>query len=385
MVSDDSQPHHHIAPRCEPAFNEALLRSIVIAAVDEFYEGVANDAALRSRFDDEASLLRARRRQVDHWLQVFEGAAGPGYDIRVRTIVIQHAKIGLPPSFFLSSYSSILMGVIKRLNHAAAPPNFTALLMERAIIDIGAIADTYVALEQFTSRAKSHFISEMSHELRTALNAIIGYAEMLREGAGRDIATANDLDTIVESARRMMGLLKQLLEIARGEDGAGVCYRELIDPVALARGVMETLTPFAAKYGAALDLTADAGVLVLEAEHAKLRQCLLSLLASAIRSARDGQVSLAIRQDEARVLFEVRDSGPGLSPEQLTRLLNPFSHVDPHAISDGGGVGLGLVIVKQLAEAMGGGLSAASTSGAGGAITLWLPPEAPTAKPDWAH
>jgi PAS domain S-box-containing protein len=231
------------------------------------------------------------------------------------------------------------------------------------------------------NQAKSQFLANMSHELRTPLNAIIGYSEMLEEDAadGEDEAQATDLRKISAAGRHLLGLINEILDLSKIEAGKMDLYIEDFDADATLEEVMATVRPLAERSGNELTLVCPASLGTLRGDVVKTRQILLNLLSNACKFTENGQVTLeaehvrkGVRGADA-VKLTVRDSGIGMSDEQMGRLFEAFSQAEAATTRRFGGTGLGLVISRRFAHMMGGDVEVSSEPGVGSTFTVTLP------------
>ena len=229
------------------------------------------------------------------------------------------------------------------------------------------------------NRGKSEFLAVMSHELRTPLNAIGGYTELIELGIRGPVTDEQRLDLarIQQSQRHLLGLINGVLNYARVEAGA-VIYDVEDVPLGEVLSACEALiAPQVRARGLTLHYTPVDGMRA-RADSDKVQQIVLNLLSNAVKFTEPGgRVSLrcdAGGDDGARIVrVEVRDSGIGISPEQLARVFEPFVQVDAKLTRTREGTGLGLAISRDLARGMGGDLVASSTLGVGSTFTLTLP------------
>ncbi|MCA9651500.1 MAG: response regulator [Myxococcales bacterium] len=229
------------------------------------------------------------------------------------------------------------------------------------------------------SRAKSQFLANMSHELRTPLNAIIGYAEMLAEDAedAEDEAAVADLGKIQTAGRHLLSLINDVLDLSKIEAGAMKLFIEAFELRTAIAGVVATITPLVHERDNELvvDVPDDLGV--MRADLTKVRQALLNLLGNACKFTENGFITLAVRatevDDRPFIVFAVRDTGIGMSEEQLARLFRPFVQADDSTTRRYGGTGLGLVISQRFCEMMGGHIEVDSEEGMGSTFRLLLP------------
>ena len=221
------------------------------------------------------------------------------------------------------------------------------------------------------NRAKTEFLSRSSHELRTPLNAILGYAQVLEQDLGGHPGHAH-AQRIASAGRHLLGLISELLDIARIEAGRIDLAPE---PVDVARVLDEALTlvrPGADARGVQLQV-APGITQVVEADPQRLRQVLVNLLSNAIKFNRpQGRVEVAAHVVADGVRIEVRDDGPGIPPERRARLFVPFERLGAER-SAVEGTGLGLALSKRLVEAMDGTIGVDDVATGGACAWLVLP------------
>ena len=229
------------------------------------------------------------------------------------------------------------------------------------------------------SRAKSAFLANMSHELRTPLNAVIGYSEMLTEEVrerGLEVLLP-DLDKIHSSGKHLLRLINDILDLSKIEAGRMELFPEVFDVPSLVREVSGTIRPLAERRGNALELRCHEDVRRMRADLTRVRQVLLNLLSNAAKFTENGRVALDVERvvtnGEPWIHFHVRDTGIGLSPEQVGKLFKAFSQADASTTRRYGGTGLGLAISRQLCLMMGGEVTMESTPGEGSVFTMMLP------------
>ena len=230
------------------------------------------------------------------------------------------------------------------------------------------------------STAKSNFISAMSHEFRTPLNAILGYAEILREGAVGPLTVDQQtkLERIADNARHLEQMVKEILASARGEQVAIVVECGVVDVGTLVREVAKSLESLATakRLGITVDIGEGATTIVTDAT--KLRQILVNLLGNAIRYTDRGRVSLRARVEGETIVLEVEDTGIGIAPEHLEQIFERFWQVDQTNTKLRGGTGLGLVVTRDLARALGGDVEVESVLGQGSIFRVRLPRDSTT-------
>lgn len=244
--------------------------------------------------------------------------------------------------------------------------------------------------DEAANRAKSEFLANISHELRTPLTAILGYADLLDEPDLSEQDRARHLQVIRSSGSLLLTIVNDLLDLGKIEAGAMQLESLPADPAQIAREVLDLLRSRAESGGIALNLTvAPETPRRLGLDPTRVRQVLTNLIGNAIKFTARGSVDLAVRVERSstsgepssahsdRLVFEVRDTGIGMSEQQIARLFRPFTQADSSTSRKYGGTGLGLSICRRLAVMMGGTIEVASVQGKGSTFTFRIPMEAP--------
>jgi signal transduction histidine kinase len=240
--------------------------------------------------------------------------------------------------------------------------------------------------EERANRAKTEFLTHMSHELRTPLNAILGHAQLLGaefgsaggSSAGDHVAVREHVDRIMAAGWHLLGLIEEVLDLTKIEAGATPLERV---PVSVPRLLEDCLSQLGAM-AAAAKVRLESPVIDMDAQWIaadmlKLRQVMLNLISNAIKyNVAGGSVAVSARRSQDRVRLEVRDTGRGMTPDQLDRLFQPFTRfVRRGEVIQGSGVGLALS--KRLVEAMSGQLFVASQPAKGSVFAVELEASAP--------
>jgi len=229
---------------------------------------------------------------------------------------------------------------------------------------------------ELANRAKSDFLASMSHELRTPLNAIGGYVDLLEMGIHGPVTDAQRaaLARVKHSQRHLLTLINDVLAFAKVEAGRIELAPRTLAACDVLAGVEPLVAPLAAEKGIALSVNDCDQSLRLVADEERVRQILLNLVSNAIKfTSSGGWVALSCERTDEWVDIRVSDNGPGIEWEKQERIFDPFVQVDRSLNNPRDGVGLGLAISRDLARAMHGELSVASTPGEGSTFTLRLP------------
>jgi signal transduction histidine kinase len=213
------------------------------------------------------------------------------------------------------------------------------------------------------------FVANVSHELKTPLTAIAGYAETLAAESS-DSQTTGFSRTIVDNARRMQRLVDDLLDLSRIESGG---WQPEPRTIAIDAAAREAWRPFAERAeGREVQLETDSGSVNSDPE--ALRQIFTNLFDNALRhTPRGGRIRVAAQRAKGATVVRVSDTGSGIPADHLARIFERFYRVDPGRSRQEGGTGLGLAIVKHLVEAHGGRVEAESELGRGTTILLYFP------------
>src|SRR5688500_4461438 len=226
---------------------------------------------------------------------------------------------------------------------------------------------------EVANRAKSQFLANMSHELRTPLNAVIGYSEMLQEEC-EDIGAKQlipELGRIRAAGKHLLALVNDILDLSKIEAGRMELFLETFDVATAVSDVSVTVQPLVEKNGNTLEVRCAAEVGTMYADLTKVRQALFNLLSNAAKFTRQGVITLEVTRSEpdrtsrGTVEFRVRDTGIGMTPEQVNRLFEPFMQADASTTREYGGAGPGLSITRKARQLMGGAGIAQSEGGTG--------------------
>lgn len=231
------------------------------------------------------------------------------------------------------------------------------------------------------NRSKTEFLRHVSHELRTPLNSILGHGELLREElaeSGQDSLVA-DVTRISDAGQHLLALINELLDISRIEAGAVDLRITAVDLHELVTGVADTMRPLASAQHSELKLAVAGPLPPVASDARRLRQVLLNLVSNACKFTERGEITVGAAVVESsvgsvtEVHLWVRDTGIGMTAEQLTKIFEPFVQVDSSPERREQGSGLGLSITRRLVELLGGRIAVTSEYGRGTEFGVWLP------------
>jgi signal transduction histidine kinase/CheY-like chemotaxis protein len=223
------------------------------------------------------------------------------------------------------------------------------------------------------NRAKSHFLATMSHEIRTPLNGVLGMAQAMN-GDELSGVQRERLKTIRRSGETLLAVLNDVLDLSKIE--ASKLELEIVefDLAHVARGVVAAFTPLANRKGVSFAFEIEpAAEGAYRGDSSRLRQILYNLIANAVKFTEAGHVAFSIRRDGEDLVFDIADTGIGMSREVLDRLFDNFFQADASTTRRYGGSGLGLAICRELVALMDGEIEAQSAPGAGSTFRLRLP------------
>lgn len=225
--------------------------------------------------------------------------------------------------------------------------------------------------------AKAEFLANMSHELRTPLTSVVGFSRLLAEQPELSIETRRYVERVSDASQALLCTVNDILDFSKLEAGEVAIHREPVSISRLCQATLDLFTPQASAKD--LRLVLDDGVgehgAVLSVDPGRLRQILLNLVGNAVKFTAHGHIKLRVHYDASteRLVVEVIDTGPGLSPDDQQRLFKRFSQVDGSLTRSQGGAGLGLAICKGLVEAMGGEIGVESAVGLGSRFWFQIP------------
>lgn len=224
--------------------------------------------------------------------------------------------------------------------------------------------------------AKNGLMVNMNHELRTPLNSVIGFSDLLLEGAFGSLNTRQSkyVSNILISGKNLLEIISDLLDISKLEDGEKSLNYEDVDISSLLGEVRMSLLSFASSKKVSVEVKVDASLENIQADRTKLRQILYSLMNNAIKlTPEKKKVTVSALKKEGMLEIKVSDSGIGLSKEDHERMLMPFIQADFSTTRGYGGTGLGLYIAKNFVDLHGGNLWVESKGEKGSTFIVTLP------------
>jgi len=261
------------------------------------------------------------------------------------------------------------------LAHLQASENELRTINRSLDARMAELAERNVALFE-ANTIKSQFLANVSHELRTPLTSIIGFAELLREAAspqgGRPLRYS---ENIVSSGRMLLGLINDLLDLAKIEAGKLELHVAPTDLGELARNLVDFMRPLADKKSLQLVADIQPDLPTVVSDPGRIQQILYNLLSNAVKFTPDGGlVEFKVRRaDEERICLSVRDTGIGIAQDQLPRVFEKFRQLDGSVTREHGGTGLGLAISKELVLLLRGTIDVTSELGKGSTFFVYLP------------
>jgi signal transduction histidine kinase/ligand-binding sensor domain-containing protein/CheY-like chemotaxis protein len=349
-----------------------------------------NNVRFRYRLDPyDASWVDVGNRRTAFYTKVPPGrytfvveasdAAGGWYEPGTRLAVRVLPRVWEMGIFRWVSVAALGMLIFAAVRLREARLRTRALQLERVVDDRTAalrdrereLADRNAQL-QSVDQAKTRFFANVSHELRTPLTLTIGPLEDLRARAGGDPQVERWLDIALRNSRRLLRLVNQILDVAKLDARAMHLAPRPFDLVPFTRGVVAAFAPVAERKGIGLTVaTIDSLLGAFDAD--AIEKILTNLLSNAIKfTPGGGTVHVALDRDGASARLVVRDSGPGIPPDQIVHVFERFYQVDESATRTQPGTGIGLSLVKELVELHGGTITVQSAS-AGTAFTAVIP------------
>ena len=335
---------------CNRAFEEFMGKSKEEIAGKTVFDLVPPEIAEKQHQRD-LELIRTRGKEV------FEATLGHA-DNTLHQVVFNKVVLSGP-----SEEDSVLLGIIWDITERKE--------LEESLLKAKKAAEA-------ANRAKSGFIANMSHELRTPLNSVIGFSDLLLEGAFGTLngKQARYVHNILNSGKHLLEIINNLLDISILETGESSLDYEELDLAPFIEEVRNSIRPLASSKNIAIKTDFDPALGNIRADRAKLKQILYNLMSNAVKfTPREGKVSVETHKKEGFAEIRVTDNGIGIPEEIQKKIFHPFVQGDSFSAKEYKGVGLGLYIVKNFVELHGGEVGVSSEPGEGSTFTITLPLE----------
>ncbi|MBA3671923.1 MAG: HAMP domain-containing protein [Gemmatimonadaceae bacterium] len=305
---------------------------------------------------------------------------GSGQVVRINAAARQLLNTGMPTPFSaqLLPQGPELRVVVDRALHGQSSEPVELVLGERTVAVAsrplatggGVLAVADLTRTRQLEAVRRDFVANVSHELKTPLTAVSGYAETLMDDDVAEVDRRRFVETIRTNANRMQRIVDDLLDLSRIESGSWRPNVQVVDVRGIIADVITACASEAAAKGIALVVKAPSEAPRVRADPTALRQVLSNLVENAVRYTLAGAVTITVHPRGEWTSIRVADTGVGIASEHLGRVFERFYRVDAGRSRDAGGTGLGLSIVKHLVEAHGGEVAAESSPGRGTTIDV---------------
>jgi signal transduction histidine kinase len=321
-----------------------------------------------------------------------EEALGILKDHEIQLVLVDYGMPGISAPELIQAIrvSDPYVQIILRTNDGAAKPPL-ALLTQLDIqgyhsrgdgpdallmwVAVGLKAHRLISTLVERERVQADLVANVSHEFRTPLNIIGGYAQLLLEGTFGTIPeeAIPVLRTLTDTNRSLGELVNNFLQYARADAGVSSLQSDAVTTSQLAQELRRLGIALLEEKPVTFKVNIDAAPRSFASDSVKLRTILRNLIVNAAKFTTEGEVALEISTKDAILVFRVRDTGPGIPPDQLETVFEPFRQLDSSSTRAHGGVGLGLALSRRLARLLGGKLEVESELGVGAVFTLSIP------------
>lgn len=228
---------------------------------------------------------------------------------------------------------------------------------------------------EIASRHKSQFLANMSHELRTPLNSVLGFTEMLADGLYGELPDRAKaaLIKVQNNGRHLLGLINDVLDLSKIEAGQLTLALDDYSVTQVVNSVVTSTESLARVKGLALTAEIASGLPLGRGDERRLTQVLFNLVGNAIKFTDTGSVAISAKMIDGVFELAVRDTGPGIAPEDQERIFEEFQQIDSSSTREKGGTGLGLAISRRIVEMHGGSIVVQSALGEGATFRIIVP------------
>jgi two-component system cell cycle sensor histidine kinase PleC len=359
--------------KSSPAGLEGAGAPLIRRTGQEFTPENSGGSYIQRSTIDGVTRLYAYRRGWDYPVIV---AVGLDYEEGLAT-ARAHARM----LYLLTVSATLLLGgcALYLIREIHVRANRDIELMQERVKLQAANAELVVSAEraEVANRAKSLFLANMTHELKTPLNAIIGFSQIIKDqiiGPVGKPAYAEYASDICHAGEHLLEIVSNLLDISRIEAGKIDLKEDLFDPADLVSGSLAAVRVQAEKKN--LELLVDIPSMrpLVRGDALRLRQILINLLSNAVKFTEAGSVRVSLACDaDGAFSITVGDTGIGMSPDEIATALEPFGQVENAITKKYEGTGLGLPLARHLAELHGGSIAITSVKGAGSSVRVQLP------------
>lgn len=318
--------------------------------------------------------------QVGALVVVYSGAPGAqeGFAAFARSIISAGFALAVILLALAAFFSGRISTPLRQLDAAArsmAAGNLQVRVQPGRVREVADLARSFNSMADTlddADRQRRQLTADVAHELRTPLSIIKGRLEGVQDGVYR--ADAEQIEGLLDEVALLERLIEDLRLLALADAGQLALYPEPVGPLSLLQDARRSFAHQAQERGVELRVEAGSDLLELTADPQRIAQVLGNLVSNALRhTPAGGMVVLAARAQPGEVLFEVRDSGVGIAPEDLPHIFDRFYRADRSRTRTSGGAGLGLAIARRIVEAHGGRIWATSAPGQGAAVHFALP------------
>jgi signal transduction histidine kinase len=261
-------------------------------------------------------------------------------------------------------------------------------VQEREAAQIDALNQAREAREKAerSDQVKSAFLASMSHELRTPLNAVINFTKFVVKGTMGPINEEQEemLNEAIDSAKHLLNLINDVLDVAKIESGSlTLFFEDNVDLSVVLKPILSTGKTLLAGKPVSFEVEIEENLPPIRADRQRILQIVLNLVSNACKFTEEGSIKLAGERQGDEILLTVKDTGPGIAPEDHVAVFQTFKQTET-GLRQGGGTGLGMPISKSLAEAHGGQLWLESGLGQGATFYVTLPLKPENLSPEMA-